>query len=181
MKNRKMLLPVLLSGALIFGLILPASAVGASATVRLSDDHSITNRLAVDRLTAASAMALNMPGGNVTPMVAAGDGHVVGLKADGTVVAVGSNYRYQCYVGCWMDIVQVTAGGSHTVGLKGDGTVVAVGDNESRQCNVGSWSGIVQVAGGQWHTVGLKSDGTVVAVGDNEDGQCDVSDWDLIP
>jgi hypothetical protein len=51
----------------------------------------------------------------------------VGLKTDGTVVAVGWNYYTQCYVGGWTDIVQVAAGDAHTVGVKSDGTVVAAG------------------------------------------------------
>jgi len=51
----------------------------------------------------------------------------VGLKDDGTVVAVGDNEAGQCDVGGWMDIIQVAAGYEHTVGLKDDGTVVAAG------------------------------------------------------
>jgi uncharacterized repeat protein (TIGR02543 family) len=112
-----------------------------------------------------------------TPMVAAGVGHTVGLKIDGTVVAVGYNEYGQCDVGNWTDIVQVAAGGEHTVGLKSNGTVVAVGDNEYGQCNVDGWTDIVQVVAGRLHTVGLKSNGTVVAVGDNEYGQCNVGGW----
>ena len=72
-----------------------------------------------------------------TPMVAAGWYHTVGLKSDGTVVAVGDNDYLQCDVGGWTDITQVAAGGSHTVGLKSDGTVVAVGRHNRGQCNVG--------------------------------------------
>ena len=61
-----------------------------------------------------------------TPMVAAGYSHTVGLKADGTVVAVGNNDYGQCGVGGWTGIVQVTAGHyRHTVGLKSGRTVVA--------------------------------------------------------
>jgi len=111
------------------------------------------------------------------PMVAGGYGHTVGLKSDGTVVAVGYNAYGQCGVGDWMDILQVDGGYEHTVGLKSDGTVVAVGYNAYGQCDVGGWTDITQVAAGRWHTVGLKSDGTVVAVGDNEYGQCNVGDW----
>jgi alpha-tubulin suppressor-like RCC1 family protein len=58
--------------------------------------------------------------------VAAGGWHTVGVRSDGTVVAVGGNEYGQCEVGDWMDIIQVAAGASHTVGLKVDGTVVAV-------------------------------------------------------
>ena len=54
--------------------------------------------------------------------------HTVGVKSDGTVVAVGRNNYGQCNVGSWTDIVQVAAGDGHTVGLKSDGTVVAVGN-----------------------------------------------------
>jgi alpha-tubulin suppressor-like RCC1 family protein len=114
----------------------------------------------------------------VTPMVAAGFGHTVGLMSDGTVVAVGDNTDGQCNVASWTGIQQVAAADYYTVGLKSDGTVVAVGDNTDGQCNVASWSGIQQVSAGYAHdTVGLKSDGTVVAVGDNTYGQCNVASW----
>ena len=109
--------------------------------------------------------------------LAAGWDHIVGLKTDGTVVAVGSNSCGQCDVSSWTDIVAVAAGSHHTVGLKADGTVVAVGDNERGQCAVSGWRDIVAVAAGSFHTVGLKADGTVAAVGMMQFGQCDVSGW----
>jgi len=101
----------------------------------------------------------------------------VGLKSDGTVVAVGRNNYGQCGVGAWTGITQVTAGEYHTVGLKSDGTVVAVGRNNYGQCGVGAWTGITQVTAGEYHTVGLKSDGTLVATGRNDYGQCNVGGW----
>jgi alpha-tubulin suppressor-like RCC1 family protein len=74
-----------------------------------------------------------------TPMVATYSDHTVGLKSDGTVVAVGTKYSGLCDVGNWTGIVGVAAGCYHTVGLKNDGTVVAVGFNWDGQCNVGGW------------------------------------------
>ena len=80
--------------------------------------------------------------------IAAGYSRTVGLKRDGTVVAVGSNKDYsdkytgQCDVSGWRDIVAVSAGDAHTVGLKRDGTVVAMGWNKYGQCDVSSWRGI---------------------------------------
>jgi len=71
--------------------------------------------------------------------VAEGDRHTVGLKADGTVVAVGRNDDCQCNTGNWCDIVAIAAGARHTVGLKADGTVVAVGNNQYGQCNTDGW------------------------------------------
>ena len=66
----------------------------------------------------------------------------MGLKRDGTVVAVGENDYGQCEVSGWRDIVAVAAGWSHTVGLKRDGTVVAVGYNKFGQCDVRGCTGI---------------------------------------
>ena len=109
--------------------------------------------------------------------VSAGNVHTVGLKADGTVLAVGSNISGQCNVDNWADIVAVSAGSFHTVGLKSDGTVLAVGGSSYGQCDVSDWVNIVAVSAGSLHTVGLKSDGTVVAVGFNKYGQCNVSEW----
>jgi hypothetical protein len=124
--------------------------------------------------------------------VAAGVFHTVGIKDDGTVVAVGNNDivvsivgDYSCGggqldVGGWTDITQVAGGWGHTVGLKSDGTVVAVGGNDgdcTELCNVEGWTDITQVAAGAGHTVGLRNDGTVVAVGYNDGGQCNVGGW----
>ena len=95
-----MLLPALLSIALVFSLVLPAP---------------------VPNMTYVMAQE------QATPMVAVGWGHTVGLKSDGTVVAVGDNRYGQCNIGSWTDITKVAAGSHHTVGLKSDGTVVAVG------------------------------------------------------
>ena len=124
-----------------------------------------------------SGMALNETEGPVKPMIAAGAYHTVGLKPDGTVVAVGENAEGECDVGSWTDIIQVAAGPRYTLGLRVDGTVIATGRNEEAQCNVGDWTDIVQVASGGLHTVGLKADGTVVAVGQNDHSQCETGDW----
>ena len=113
-----------------------------------------------------------------TFMVDAGNAHTVGLKTDGTVVAVGWNESGQCNVGNWMGITQVSGGGCHTVGLSSNGTVVAAGYNYYGECNVGGWTDIVQVsAASGYQTVGLKSNGTVVAAGYNQFGQLNVGNW----
>ena len=106
-----------------------------------------------------------------------GLGHTVGLKTDGTVVAVGMNVAGQCNVENWTKIVSIVAGDDYTVGLRADGTVVAVGNNREGRCNVSEWTNIVSVSVGNGYTVALKVDGTVVAVGDNKYGQCDVEIW----
>jgi hypothetical protein len=96
--------------------------------------------------------------------VAAGWQHSVGLKRDGTVVAVGGNANGQCNVSGWTDIVAVSAGNYTTFGVKRDGTVVATGLDANGQCSdVATWTDVVAVAAGYYHTVGLKRDGTCVA------------------
>jgi hypothetical protein len=59
--------------------------------------------------------------------ISAGDSHSVGLKADGTVVAVGSNDGGRCNVSGWRNIVAVSAGLQATLGLKADGSLVSAG------------------------------------------------------
>jgi hypothetical protein len=112
--------------------------------------------------------------------IAAGAYHTVGLKEDGTAVAVGYNGDGELDVSSWTNIKAVTAGAYHTVGLKEDGTVVAVGDNSDGELNVSSWTNIKAMAAGWGHTVGLKEDGTVMAVGYNDYGQLNVSSWTSI-
>ena len=48
--------------------------------------------------------------------LSAGGSHTVGLKSDGTVVAVGYNGSGQCEVNSWSDITAVSASGNHTIG-----------------------------------------------------------------
>ena len=103
--------------------------------------------------------------------------HIVGLKRDGTVIAVGFNEYGACDVQEWTNIESVAAGIWHTIGLKSDGSVVSTGLNENGECNVFFWTDIVSVCAGESHTVGLKSDGTVVATGWNGNGACDVDGW----
>lgn len=122
--------------------------------------------------------------------ISAGALHTVGLRSDGTVIAVGGENIDEesglpdnpgmCDVSDWKDIVAVSAGLGYTVGLRSDGTVVTagtLGQLNAGQTNVTGWTNIKAIATGFVHTIGLRSDGTVVAVGWNDSGQCDVSEW----
>lgn len=111
--------------------------------------------------------------------IAISDDHIVGLKADGTVVAVGKEYatQGQCDVSGWTDIVQIGCGHSYTLGLKSDGTVVYTGYIYGGDSGipVTQWTDIVSISCRGFDAVGLKKDGTVVGTGSNF-GKDDPSD-----
>ncbi|RII27790.1 MAG: RCC1 repeat-containing protein [Geobacter sp.] len=127
--------------------------------------------------------------------IAAGSGHTVVLKNNGTVWAWGDNYYGQLGDGTTTErhapvqvtglagITAVAAGDYHTVTLKNDGTVWVWGDNYCGQLGDGTTTerqspiqvtglaGVTAIAGGDAHTVALRNDGTVWTWGDNYYGQ----------
>ena len=173
MKNRKLILTVLLSVLLIM------TVLNLSCTIAAGGRHTVGIR--PDGTVVATGNndegQCNVEGWTDIVHVAAGFSHTVGLKDDGTVVATGRNAEGQCNVAGWTNINMVVAGDWHTVGLKQDGTVVATGKSDQGQCDVLGWTNITQVAAGGAHTVGLMSGGTVVATGRNNEGQCNVAGW----
>ena len=112
--------------------------------------------------------------------ISAGWYHTVGLRKDGSVVAVGcdKNGDQRCRTESWSNMIGISAGRYHTVGITSDHHVIAIGGNNDygeRNTDTQEWKDIVAVSAGCWHTVGLRDDGTVVAVGDNRYHQCEVN------
>ena len=60
--------------------------------------------------------------------ISTGHYHTVGLKSDGTVVAVGRNAHETCNASEWKDIVAITAGYTITLGLRSDGSLARTGE-----------------------------------------------------
>lgn len=131
-----------------------------------------------------SDLAVIKSWGNLTSISVGGEHalsrHLVGLVADGHVVAVGSNEFGECDTSTWKNVVAIYTGENYTVGLRNDGTVVATGDNQFGQCDVRKWRNVTAISVGASHTVALHANGTVSAVGDNTYGQCDVGEWKKI-
>ena len=111
-----------------------------------------------------------------------GGNHIVGLKADGTVVAAGKNDHDECAVNNWKDIVCVAASGGYTVGVQADGHVlVAGGGSEDLACSqyideIRAWTDIESVNADVQHCVGKKKDGTFIIASSGE-YQYDVDQW----
>ena len=115
------------------------------------------------------------------PTIVAGRHHTVGIRADGTVVAVGKNDDGQCETSSFSDIIAVAAGDFHTVGLKADGTAVGCSKRTpSPQSNVSSWEDIVSITANGVQTIGLKIDGTVLGAGKSNLGLLNVYSWENI-
>jgi alpha-tubulin suppressor-like RCC1 family protein len=127
--------------------------------------------------------------------VAAGAGHSLALKSDGTLWSWGTNSHGQLgdhtttdrktpvRIGRDATWVAVAAGSDHSLALKSDGTLWAWGDNSNGQLGDGTtvnktapvrigkdmtWA---EIDAGDRHSLALKSDGTLWAWGDNSQGQ----------
>lgn len=143
----------------------------------LSAGDGLTAALRKDGTIISTRNFAGLDGWRHIQAVAVGGSHLLGLRADGRVQAVGSNFQNQCDVMSWSNIIQLAAGSTHSMGLKSDGTVVVTGKISGGYFGVYRWRNIAAIAAGAQHIVGLKSDGTLVAEGSDMFGQCDVSDW----
>jgi len=160
MKNRKIILPSLLSIALVSSLILPASVVGASATVHPPGDHS-TSHSTADSSRLASTMALDNPQGQVTPMVA------VGAEAENDKWNPGeAAVQYQL-------TVSSTDGGSVTTPGEGtfaydEGAVVKLVVKADAGYRFVNWTGDVATIACQCHSTTITMNGNYYIIANFE-------------
>jgi alpha-tubulin suppressor-like RCC1 family protein len=134
--------------------------------------------------------------------VSAGQWHTLGIQADGSLWAWGSNDYGQLGViampgfavlplrvhpgSTW---TQVSAGERHTLGIQADGSLWAWGSNHNGRLGlgdnlqdfygptrVGSFSDWVMVRAGGSHSLGLRADGCLYSWGYNSSGQLGLGD-----
>lgn len=128
--------------------------------------------------------------------LAAGEGHVLALRTDGTVWAWGENGKGQLGIGTnnnattpfttqINNVTAVAAGGNHSLALKKDGTVWAWGQNNSGQLGEGTNNDnaspvqvkafflvrAMAIAAGGNHSLAVDGNGEVWAWGQNDFGQ----------
>lgn len=102
--------------------------------------------------------------------IAAGRGHSMALRQNGTVVAWGDNAKGQAAVPAGLtDTVAIAAGYLHSVALLRDGTVIGWGDNAAGQLTVppAVQGQVAAISAGHSFTTALTKNGTVVAWGNS--------------
>lgn len=110
--------------------------------------------------------------------VAGSNSHLVGLKADGTAVAMGLNSRRQCDLNSWWNITQIAAGDLFTVGLTEYGLVAYAGTAEKTARLAKYWKDVLAIDACDDHVVGLRLDGTALStVADAGEGCMEMRDW----
>jgi alpha-tubulin suppressor-like RCC1 family protein len=151
-----------------------------------------------NNVVTASSQRVPQPVVNLTNArrVASGEFHAVALRADGTVVAWGSNADGKLGIGTFggsfptpqavnglTDVTAIAAGLDHTLALRSDGSVWAWGENDACQLGqndttpratatqVAGLANVTAVFSGGAHSLALRSDGAVFAWGFNANGQ----------
>ncbi len=113
--------------------------------------------------------------------IQAGQNFVLGLKSDGTVMAVGDNTYGQCNVSGWANIISISVESGYqrgtSFGVNSDGNIVFSGNLSTGATSMPGWTLVEQVACGNQITVGIKPDGTASGRGLNTSGQLDVNSW----
>lgn len=149
------------------------------AGLRHSDEELIKNDPRWHDIIAISA-------GGGYPGEPGEQGHTVGLRSDGKVLAVGDNGYGQCDFTNWRDkkIVAIAAGGFHTVGLTDDGKVVTTEDNDYVLNDIKKWEEegyvMVAIAAGYGTTFAVDTEGNIHSTGYEFQNQRDTDAWGKI-
>lgn len=123
-------------------------------------------------------IAISAGGGK--PGVEGEQGHTVGLKSNGEVVAIGDNTYGQCEVSEWKNIIAISAGAFHTVGLTHDGKVVTTQASGESFETISQWKNIVAIAAGYGTTFAVDKNGIVYSAGYDRQHQRDIDDWGVL-
>ena len=165
-----------------------AIAAGRYHTVGLRSDGTVTARmitgtffiLSDDKKTNHDVGQCNVSDWTDIIAIAANNSHTVGLRSDGTVVAVGDNSSGQCNVSDWTDVAEIAADKYTTYGLTKDGTLLIAGKYSVNP----AWKQVVSFSTkGHFSDqvlVALKSDATVVGESKDSCLVSGVSDWESI-
>jgi alpha-tubulin suppressor-like RCC1 family protein len=125
------------------------------------------------------------PDGNDFVAIAAGDGHSLALKSDGSLVQWGMNGRPPN----GNDFVKIDAGGcgvatilpvGHNLALKSDGSIIGWGYDRSGQASPPVGHDFIAIDAGMFYSLALKSDGSIVSWGEKIMGMAPPTGNDFI-
>ena len=165
-------------------------SIGADGTLWAMGDNTY-GQLGVQNTQYATRTSIPVSVASNVVAAAAGYGHALFVKNDGTLWAMGNNAAGQLGNAtllstnrpvCVASNVAAAAGGySHSLFVKNDGTLWAMGNNAAGQLGNGTTnnsslpvcvnSNVVAVAGGGNHSLLVKVDGTLWVMGNNGYGQ----------
>ncbi|MBI2514185.1 MAG: putative Ig domain-containing protein [Opitutae bacterium] len=167
-----------IAGATSATLSLPGFAADQAGayTVEVTDNRGVVSRATSFVLAARSHTQVlafgDVPANLATPpdnagnnllAFASGSSHLVALRADGSVVAWGSNDSSQTSVPDGLaNVVAVAAGGASSMALKADGTVATWGRGYAAVETVPGLDGVIAIAAADYYHLALRADGTVV-------------------
>ncbi len=162
-------------------------AWGSNGSGQLGD-NTIANRLSPVSVVGGFADWISVSAGSV---------HSIGVRANGTLWAWGSNGSGRLgdgtdatrsspvsVVGGFTDWVSASGGGLHSLGVRANGTLWAWGYNSSGQLGnntltdhsspvsvVGGFTDWISASGGEYHNIALRANGTLWAWGSNGTGR----------
>ena len=211
--TQSLLLLLKKAGSILFLLMLPAGlshatlvtniAAGGDNSLFLKSDGSLwttgrndVGQLGDGTLSSTNQMEQMVSNGVIAIAIGSGDtldSHILFLKSDGSLWAVGANDYGQLGDGSTNNasvakeiiptgVTAIAAGGWHSFFVKSDGSLWAMGRNDYGQLGDGTTNnsslpeeilpgGVTAVAGGNYHSLLLKTDGSLWAMGRNNHGQ----------
>jgi alpha-tubulin suppressor-like RCC1 family protein len=158
---------------------------------------NVSGRLGDNTVTSSNSPVSVVGGFTDWIQASAGSAHSLGIRADGTLWAWGSNLNGRLgdntitsrrspvsVVGGFTDWVQVSSTGAHSLGVRANGTLWAWGSNASGSLGdntitsrsspvsvVGGFTDWIQASVGSSHSLGLRANGTIWAWGYNVSGR----------
>jgi alpha-tubulin suppressor-like RCC1 family protein len=160
--------------------------------------NNLNGRLGDDTVTQRSSPVSVVGGFTDWIQASAGNGHSLGVRANGTVWAWGQNNNSRLgddsttsrsspvsVVGGFTDWISASAGGDHSLGVRANGTLWAWGSNLNGRLGdntvsfsrsspvsvVGGFTDWISASAGREHSLGVRANGTLWAWGLNSFGQ----------
>jgi hypothetical protein len=111
------------------------------------------------------------PAGEDFIAVAAGGGHSLALRTDGSIAGWGLDGDGQASPPAGGGFVAVAAGFRHSLALREDGSIAGWGRDGYGQASPPAGDGFVAIAAGEYHSLALRDDGSIVGWGRDDQGQ----------